>query len=97
MKELCCLWRCLQAASKPFADSILQLPAGQLVRVGACGGGSTVLEAFLARPGDRKASKKLLKKIHGSFGRLAQSPSGCFLVEKSFSVAVNLIWILCPA
>lgn len=79
----------VQAASEPFADSMLQLPATQLVRLGTCGGGSTVLEAFLDRPGGHKGAKRLLKRLHGSHGKLAMSPSGCFLVEKSFNVAVK--------
>ena len=79
-----------QAASKPFADSLLQLPTSQMARAGGCGGGSRVLEAFLNRPDSRKKEvKKLLRKLQGSFGRLALSPSGCFLVEKCFSAAVS--------
>ncbi|KAK9798918.1 hypothetical protein WJX73_010578 [Symbiochloris irregularis] len=78
-----------QAAAKPFADSLQQIPATQLVRMGACGGGSSVLEALLEQlaGGGSKACKKLLKKLRGSYAKLAQTPSGCFLVEKVFNVA----------
>lgn len=79
----------VQAAAKPFADSIQSLPAPQLVRMGSCGGGSNVLETFLEQQAGSKAGKKLLKKLRDSYARLAQSPSGCFLVEKAFNVAVS--------
>ena len=48
-----------------------------------------MLEAFLENASSAKAAKKLLRKLLGSYGKLAASPSGCFLVEKCFSCAVR--------
>ena len=78
----------LQAASRQFADSVLQLSVDQLANIGSVGGGSRVLEAFLDNSSSTKAAKKLLRKLYGTYGKLAASPSGCFLVEKCFSSAV---------
>lgn len=84
----------MQDAARQFADSVLQLSASQLAAIGAVGGGSKVLEAYLEHAGNAKAVKKLLKKLHGSFGKLAATPSGCFLVEKCFSCAVRAASVL---
>ena len=88
----------MQEASQDFANALEALSTAQLALLGASGGGSRVVQAFLEGSGTSKAKRRMIKKLTGSFGALALTPGGSFLTESCFGAAVSsAVHCLCAA
>ncbi|CAL8466393.1 g5929 [Coccomyxa elongata] len=73
-------------ASTDFAESVADLAPAQLVHVGGDGGGSRALEAFLDGDASAKLKKHVIRKLAGSYAKLAGSPGGSHVVQTCFRV-----------
>lgn len=78
-----------QEASSDFAEALADLAVGQLVHVGGDSGGSRALEAFLDGAASAKLKKKVIRKLAGSFAKLAGTPGGSHVVQTCYRVGVG--------
>lgn len=72
-----------------FVESLAELSGEELLHIGADSSGSHALEACLEGHGAAKAKKKLIKKLRGSYGKLAGTPGGSHVVQTAFKNAVQ--------
>lgn len=81
----------LQEAGAPFSESLADLSDVQLSHAGADSAGSRVLEAFLEGHASAKTKKRALRKLRGSYARLAATPGGSHAVQACYKAGVRPI------
>lgn len=89
--------RALQEAGAPFAEALADLSDAELAHAGADSAGSRVLEAFLEGPAGARARKRALRKLRGSYARLAATPGGSHAVQACYRAGVRALACPCPA
>ncbi|CAI0473073.1 unnamed protein product [Linum tenue] len=72
---------------EPYIKSLTCMETEQILKVAKDAGGARVLEAFLDSDISAKHKRRVISKLKGHFGELAKNPSGCFTVEKCFTVS----------
>jgi hypothetical protein len=77
-----------QEASADVAESLADLPADALLHMGCDSGGSRAFEAFLNGHASAKVKKRVIRKLKGSYGKLAGTPGGSHVVQTAYVVAV---------
>ena len=87
----------LQEAGAPFSESLAALPDAALAHTGADSAGSRVLEAFLEGPAGAKAKKRALRKLRGSYARLAATPGGSHAVQACYRAGVRYCLLASPS
>ncbi|KAK9812727.1 hypothetical protein WJX72_002737 [[Myrmecia] bisecta] len=74
-------------ACSQYLESLAGLTDKQVIHAGMDGGGSRVLEAYLSSGATQKTKRRLLRKLKGAYGLLAEQPGGNFVVEKCYEFA----------
>ncbi|CAN0877981.1 Pumilio homolog 23 [Linum grandiflorum] len=70
-----------------YITSLTCMEVEHVLEVAKDAGGARVLEAFLDSAASGKQKRRVISKLRGHFGELAKNPSGCFTVEKCFTVS----------
>eukprot|EP00252_Welwitschia_mirabilis_P017859 TRINITY_DN3976_c0_g1_i1.p1 TRINITY_DN3976_c0_g1~~TRINITY_DN3976_c0_g1_i1.p1 ORF type:complete len:815 (-),score=146.29 TRINITY_DN3976_c0_g1_i1:376-2820(-) len=70
-----------------YCSSFVSMSTDQILEVAKDPGGSRVIESFLLSKAPSKHKFRVISKLRGHFGELAQHPLGSFTVAKLFSAA----------